>query len=133
MTSDNQPTPTTQDDRLIKRANLTYQLTVLSLLGLLLLFPIWFFAFSATEHPWTITAIHLVPLLMFVPGLMQRRPRVFAWLCFVILLYFCQGVMNAFALPELLGKIGMVETVLCVVLFCSAMMAARYHGQLVYR
>lgn len=94
------------------------------------LFLLWFFVLLPPGHPITIAAIHIVPLLLFVPALLRRGPKVFAWLCFVVLLYFCQGSVTAFALPQLLGVIGLIEALLTIWLFCASMMASRYHGQL---
>lgn len=112
-----------------RKARLFYQLTLFSLIGLELLFIGWFLIINPPQHPFTIFAIHAVPLLLFLPGLLKKNPRTFVWICFVILLYFCQGVMNAFALPLMQGYLGLTETLLTVSLFCCSMMAARYLAQ----
>lgn len=117
-------------ESLQRKADISYKLTLGSLIALLLLFTAWFLLLNPPAHPWTILGLHFIPLVPFLPGILRKNPRTFVWLCFVILLYFCQGVMNAFALPLLLGKLGLTETLLTVVLFCSAMMAARYYAQL---
>ena len=38
----------------------------------------------------------LLPLLLFLPGMIRRQPRSFAYLCFVALLYFTVIVTNLF-------------------------------------
>ncbi|WP_255473873.1 DUF2069 domain-containing protein [Ketobacter nezhaii] len=101
-----------------------------ALISMIVLFLLWFFVLLPPTHPLTIASIHIVPLLLFLPAILRRNPRSFAWLCFVVLLYFCQGSVTAFALPQLLGKIGLTEALLTTWLFCASMMASRYHGQL---
>ena len=70
--------------------------------------------------------IHLVPLLAFLPGLLQHKPRVHIWLCFFVLLYFCEGVISAFRLPHIVGVLGLLEALLTAGLFVTAMLAARH-------
>ena len=122
--------PVAESRSLVRKARLTYQLTLLSLGGLILLFAGHYFWLRPATHAWTVFAVHSVPLLLFLPGLLHKKPRVFAWLCFVVLLYFCEGSMNSFYLPHRLGVLSLIETILTVILFCSAMMATRYWAQL---
>jgi uncharacterized membrane protein len=117
-------------DTLIAKADLAQKLTLAALFGLVVLFSAWFLVLIPPGHPLTILNIHIVPLLLFVPGLLKKKHKVFIWLCFVILLYFCQSVMNSFALPTTMGVIGIIQATLCVWLFCAAMMAARYYARL---
>ena len=112
------------------KARLSYQLTLISLGGLILLFACHYFWLLPASHPWTVFAVHSLPLLLFLPGLISKKPRVFAWLCFVVLLYFCEGSMNSFYLPHRLGVLSLIEAILTITLFCSAMMASRYWAQL---
>ena len=115
---------------LTKRAEFCRTLTLSMLAALFLVFIAWRVIFIPVEHIATILAIHIIPLALFIPGLLARRPKVFIWLCFVILLYFCQGVMSSFALPTILGIMGLLETLLTIGVFCAAMMAARYYARL---
>lgn len=117
-------------EALTKKAELARTLTLIALGGLVLLFIAWRVWVIPAEHALTIVAIHVVPIILFLPGLLQRKPKVFIWLCFVILLYFCQGIMSSFALPTILGVMGLLESILTIWLFCAAMMAARYYARL---
>lgn len=117
-------------DALTKRAELARTLTLVALAALITLFIAWRGFILPAEHAITLIAIHSVPLLLFIPGLLARKPKVFIWLCFVILLYFCQGIMSSFALPSPLGMVGLAESILTTWLFCAAMMAARYYARL---
>lgn len=67
-----------------------------------------------------------LPLLVFLPALLQRNPRAHAWLCFVCLIYFTQGV-TTFILPGKAG-IGALQALLTLLLFTSAMLYGRWRG-----
>ena len=69
----------------------------------------------------------LLPLLIFLPGMLQDRLRSCIWLCFVSLLYFIALVERLFALPgSPLAIIGMIAV---VTLFTAAMMYVRWRGR----
>ena len=77
--------------------------------------------------PWIIWCGKLLPLLVFVPGMLNDRLRSFIWLCFISLLYFITLVERLFALPgSLLGQAGMAAV---VVLFITAMLYVRARGR----
>jgi uncharacterized membrane protein len=76
--------------------------------------------------PWVIWAGKLLPLLLFVPGMLRDRLRSFIWLCFVVLLYFITLVERLFAQPDsALASVGMVAV---VGLFVSAMLYVKVRG-----
>ena len=62
-------------------------------------------------------AIQALPLLALLPGLHGGRPRGYAWLGFVIQLYFIHGVILAFA-PARLGW-GLAQIALAVLIFTA--------------
>lgn len=75
----------------------------------------------------TIWLIRIVPLLIFVKGVMAEDLRSLAWLCFVVLLYFVMAVtesMSPFAL-----WINYFELALTVIFFCSATIFIRWRGR----
>ncbi|MDA9091042.1 DUF2069 domain-containing protein [Porticoccaceae bacterium] len=73
--------------------------------------------------PWIIYVISLLPLALFIPGMLADKLRTLIWMGFVVLLYFYNGVQNlSVAEPATLD---IVELVLSVVLFCAAMVYAR--------
>ena len=45
---------------------------------------------------WVLLAVKLVPLLILLPGLIKARSKTYQWLCFVIMLYFTDGIMRAY-------------------------------------
>lgn len=84
---------------------------------------------DATAHqlPWVLWLGKLLPLLLFVPGMLRDRLRSFIWLCFVSLLYFIALVERIFAQPQnVLAGFGLT----CVViLFVAAMMYVRWRAR----
>ncbi|MEP4147562.1 MAG: DUF2069 domain-containing protein [Halioglobus sp.] len=79
------------------------------------------------QAPWIIWLAILLPLVIFLPGLLQDNLRSFIWLCFVSLLYFMRLVVSLFQDPrDVLAIMGMVAV--CT-LFCSAMMYVRWRAK----
>ncbi|WP_192037015.1 DUF2069 domain-containing protein [Halomonas sp. YLGW01] len=71
--------------------------------------------------------VFLLPLLLFLPSLIARRPRGHAWLCFVSLLYFMIGV-NVAILPGV-GWLGLLIAMAALVLFVASMGYARFRSR----
>ncbi|NQV69076.1 MAG: DUF2069 domain-containing protein [Pseudohongiella sp.] len=59
--------------------------------------------------------LQTIPLLLFALGLHRAQLRTYAWLCFVVLLYFMHAVMVAFQAERL--WLGLIEVTLCTALF----------------
>ena len=79
------------------------------------------------QAPWIIWLGKLLPLLIFLPGLLRDRLRSYIWLCFVSLLYFIALVERLFAVPgNPLAVTGMVAVVM---LFVAAMMYVRWRAR----
>lgn len=77
--------------------------------------------------PWVVWLGLLLPLVVFVPGMLRDRLRSYIWLCFISLLYFMRLVVALFAEPgNPLFSVGMVAV---VVLFISAMMYVRFRAR----
>ena len=77
--------------------------------------------------PWFIWAIKLVPLLLFLPGMLRDNLRSYIWLCFVSLGYFIIFVQRLFATPDsVLVIVGMIAL---VVLFIAAMLYVRWRAR----
>ena len=79
------------------------------------------------QLPWIIWLGKLVPLLIFVPGMLRDNLRTFIWLCFVSLLYFIALVERLFVQPGSL--LAITGTVAVVVLFVAAMMYVRWRAR----
>ena len=75
-----------------------------------------------------VLSIVLVPLLILAPSVLLGHARGHAWLCFVVNIYFIQGVLAAFDPARALY--GWAEAIISLVLFCSALLYTRYKFQL---
>lgn len=69
----------------------------------------------------------VLPLVLFLPSILTRRPRGHAWLAFVSLLYFTQGVMVA-TLPGQ-GLRGGAEALVALALFVGCTAYARFRSR----
>lgn len=69
--------------------------------------------------PWIALVIKLVPLLIIMPGLLLDQLRAFIWLCFIVLFYFTQSVVETFLSKG--ANIDYFITFLTVTQFLSAM------------
>lgn len=112
-------------------APLTYrarQLVVASYLLLLLLLAVggWMVQ-QTTEGGIMPLLIRLLPLVLFLPSIVMQRPRGHAWLAFVSLLYFMQGVMIA-TLPGF-GILGILECLASLALFLGCTGYARFRSK----
>ncbi|GAB5414678.1 MAG: hypothetical protein Cons2KO_22810 [Congregibacter sp.] len=77
--------------------------------------------------PLAIWALWLLPLLVFVPGLLRDRLRSVTWLSFVSLLYFILAVERVFAEPGS-GR-AVVQLVAVIALFLCTMFYVRQRGR----
>lgn len=69
----------------------------------------------------------LLPLVLFLPSLLAKRPRGHAWLAFVSLLYFMIGV-NVAILPGL-GWLGWLIALAALALFGGSTLYARFRSR----
>ena len=69
--------------------------------------------------PWVALTIKLFPLLIIMPGLLLDHLRAFIWLCFIVLFYFTQSVVETFLSKG--ANIDYFITFLTVTQFLSAM------------
>jgi uncharacterized membrane protein len=74
--------------------------------------------------PWIIWLGTLLPLVIFLPGMLRNNLRSYIWLCFVSLLYFIGLVVRLFAQPDsVLHAVSMLSV---VTVFTSAMFYVRW-------
>ena len=79
------------------------------------------------QAPWIVWLFKLLPLMLFLPGMLKDNLRSFIWLCFVCLLYFIVLVQRLFLVPG--DTLAVVGTVAVVVLFISAMLYVRWRAR----
>ena len=77
--------------------------------------------------PTLIWIMRVLPLLIFLPGVLKDNLRSYIWLCFVCLLYFMTLVLRLFADPSsVVAIMGMTSV---VTLFITAMFYVRWRAQ----
>jgi uncharacterized membrane protein len=111
------------------RLKLSRVLSLLSFFGLAALLLAWNLCFAEIPGKllWVILGVQLAPLLLLAPGLVLGNARAHAWACFVVNLYFIQGVLAAFDPSKALY--GWLLTLLSFSLFCAALMFTRWRFQ----
>lgn len=68
--------------------------------------------------------VKALPLLLFIPGLIQGGSRAAAWLCYMTLIYFIFAILFFFTKG---GEFwGGLMSINCIVLFISAMLYTRW-------
>ncbi|MDQ7730177.1 DUF2069 domain-containing protein [Halomonas sp. SpR8] len=111
-------------DKLTQR---TRQLVLASFTILLLLVIFRGFLVQGDEFNWRPVVAFVLPLVLFLPSIIGQRARGHAWLAFVSLLYFTQGVMLA-TLPGQSLR-GIVEAAVSLALFAGCMGYARFRSR----
>lgn len=76
---------------------------------------------------WAPLLVRVVPLLLFLPSILLRRARGHAWLAFVSLLYFMQGVMLASLPGQTL--FGTLIALASLAMFLGSMGYARFRSR----
>ncbi|MEK1904168.1 MAG: DUF2069 domain-containing protein [Pseudomonas sp.] len=116
-------------DWLQPRLKLSHALSLFSFLALAALLLGWNLLFADLHgaRTWVVLAIQLVPLLLLAPGLALGHARTHAWACFVVNIYFIQGILAAIDPARML--FGVLETLLSLSLFCSALLYTRWRFQ----
>lgn len=114
---------------LAPRLKASRALTLASFLALAGLLAVWNLAFADLHgaRPWVVVGIQLLPLALLAPGLLLGGARAHAWTCFVVNLYFIQGVTAAIAPGRQL--FGWLEALLSLTLFCAALLYTRWRFQ----
>ncbi|WP_044873841.1 DUF2069 domain-containing protein [Pseudomonas sp. LFM046] len=96
-------------------------------LALLLTMSTLFLADLHGARTWVVLTIQLVPLALLTPGMILGNARAHAWTCFVVNLYFIQGVLAA--IDPARALVGWLEAGLSLLLFCAALLYTRWRFQ----
>ncbi|UVE16613.1 DUF2069 domain-containing protein [Pseudomonas sp. LS44] len=111
------------------RVKISRLISLVSYFALALLIAVWTVGYAGIPGKlmWIILAFQMIPLILLTPGMLAGQARAHAWTCFVINLYFIQGVLAMFDPSKRL--FGGLETLLSVTLFCAALMYTRWRFQ----
>lgn len=127
MAREKKPLPSL--DWLQPRLKLSRALSLFSFISLLVLLLAWNLVFADLHGAriGVVLAIQLLPLALLAPGLIMGNARAHAWACFVVNIYFIQGVLAAIDPQRAL--FGALEAVTSFILFCSALFYTRWRFQ----
>lgn len=116
-------------DWLRPRLRVSRTLSLVSFAALALLLVIWnlFFADLHGARTWVVLSIQLIPLLLVTPGMITGSPRAHAWTCFIVNLYFIQGVLAS--IDPARTVYGWIEAIISLTLFISALLYTRWGSQ----
>lgn len=111
------------------RIKLSRALSLFSFIALLLLLLVWNLAFADLHGAriGVVLAIQLLPLALLAPGIVLGNARAHAWACFVVNLYFIQGVLAA--IDPARALFGVLEALISFNLFCCALLYTRWRFQ----
>jgi uncharacterized membrane protein len=103
-----------------------YGLTLFGYLGTLVLLLAWYGWLAPAIHiPKSMAlALLLLPLLFPLRGLLHGRRYTFSWSCFLALLYFIHGVVEAYT-SSITRHLGLLEVFLTSLWFLAAMTYVR--------
>lgn len=123
------PKPLPSLEWLAPRLKFSRVLSLASFIGLAALLIIWNLAFADLHgaRTWVVLSIQLIPLLLVAPGMISGSPRAHAWTCFIVNLYFIQGVLAAINPARMVY--GWLEAIISLTLFISALLYTRWAYQ----
>jgi len=107
-----------------------YALTLFGYFGTLTLLTAWYgWLAPSTLFPAALVLLVLVaPLLFPLRGLLHGRKYTFAWSCFLALIYFTHGVMEAYS-DDITRPLGLLEVLFSSLWFLAAMAYIKTHQQ----
>lgn len=98
---------------------------VVSLLALIALVLAWELWLAPVRPGGSWLVLKTLPLLAPLFGLLHGRRSTFQWTSFLALAYLAEGIVRAWAEPDPVRRLAIVEIVLALVLFTCAIFGAR--------
>jgi uncharacterized membrane protein len=96
-----------------------------SLIALILLSLAWETILAPLKPGGSLLFLKAVPLLLPLFGILHGKRYTYQWSSMFILLYFTEGVVRAWSDVGLSAKLALLEILLSLVFFCSAIFYAR--------
>lgn len=123
------PKPLPSLEWLKPRVKLSRAISLAAFIGLAVLLSVWNLAFADLHgaRTWVVMSIQLLPLLLVAPGMFAGSPRAHAWLCFIVNLYFIQGVLAA--IDPARELYGWLQAIISLILFIAALLYTRWSYQ----
>ena len=105
--------------------DLTRALAVGSLLGLIILGLAWELVLAPLRPGGSWLALKVLPLCLPLAGLLKNRMYTYRWVSLLVWLYFTEGVVRAWSDKPPGNLLGLIETVLCIMLFTACALHVR--------
>ena len=123
------PKPLPSLEWLTPRVKISRAVSLISFIALVALLMVWNLVFADLHgaRTWVVISIQLIPLLLVAPGMISGSPRAHAWLCFIVNLYFIQGVLAAINPARMV--FGWMEAIISLILFIAALLYTRWGYQ----
>lgn len=102
----------------------TRAVAVISLLGLIVLGLLWELWLAPTGSG--TLALKVLPLVLPLAGLLERRLYTYRWVSLLVWLYFTEGVVRATTDRGVSAWLAGIEVLLCLVLFGACAMHVRW-------
>lgn len=96
-----------------------------SLLGLIVLGVAWELFLAPLRPGGTLVALKVLPLVFPLAGLLRNRMYTYRWVSLLVWLYFIEGVVRGWSDTPPGNYLGMIEVVLCLVLFTACALHVR--------
>ncbi|WP_168563173.1 DUF2069 domain-containing protein [Rhizobacter sp. SG703] len=104
----------------------TRALAVGSIAGLIVLGVAWELWLAPLRPGGTWLALKVLPLAFALVGLLRHRLYTYRWVSLLVWLYFTEGVVRAGSDRGLGASLGLVEVLLCVLLFAACGLQVRW-------
>ena len=96
-----------------------------SLIGLIFLGLAWELWLAPLRPGGSLLALKVLPLLAPLFGILRGRAYTYQWSCMLILAYFAEGAVRAWADHGLSAQLALAQTLLTVVFFIAAIAYVR--------
>lgn len=110
---------------IIKSVNLTRYVAVGSVLGLIFLGLAWELVLAPIKPGGSLLALKVLPLCLPLAGLLKNRMYTYRWVSLLVWLYFTEGAVRAYGDPRPGNLLGMIELLLCLILFAACALHVR--------
>lgn len=107
-----------------------HRLCIASYCTLLLVIGVWYLFADRPQHiiTWLVLAMYLGLLALPAADLFRKRPRVYMWSSYLMLIYFSHGIIESWA-NQADRLFALAELFLSCVYFVAATMCVRYARQ----
>jgi len=106
------------------------QITLVSYFSLLIFMPLWLIVLNPSQglSPTLSFCMFTIPLLFPMKGLLKGNPYTFAWVNFILMIYFLHS-LTTFVVSSEDRLWAIIEFSLTSIMFLSASYYAKYRGQ----